>query len=290
MQKRQLKAYYTITINHKALIKIAELQIQIDKDAAKATLDSAANSARDTTYYYSRTQTFARIGELEAEQEAVFRDSADFQRYKSSYLYASSQALCKIAELYVQANKASAKATLDSALQIAKNLPDAFYKSQALVHIAEIQAKVDKDAAKNTLDSALQTAKAGATEFTRLETLAVITGLETRVDKDAAKNTFNDAIQIPKGASDIPNDWYKVGSGTDAFAMIAKYQAEAGDFDGAIKTAESVAQGPDKSNALAEIAVLQAKVDKDAAKNTFNDAIQIAKDIAEDFQRFRSPR
>ena len=65
------------------------------------------------------------------------------------------------------------------------------------------------------------------------------------MDKAAAKVTLDTALQIAK---DIVNDFYR-------------------------------------SRALAEIAVLQAKVDKDAAKNTFNDAIQITKDIAEDFDR-----
>jgi tetratricopeptide (TPR) repeat protein len=133
-------------------------------------------------------------------------------------------------------------------------------RDMALHHIAVAQAS------SGTAASAAQTASRIRSEQFRLRTLCEIAAAQAGSGNSAdAQITLEKAVGIAKPARDQSQLW-----------SIASTQVILGDIKSALRTASSLAEGPEKGCALFDIAIAQKKAgDEDAATRTFEEGLRI---------------
>ncbi|MGA7369622.1 MAG: hypothetical protein WBX01_10880, partial [Nitrososphaeraceae archaeon] len=139
-----------------------------------------------------------------------------------------------------------------TALQIAENITRGYTKSAALTDIAELQQKVDPDGAKSTIDEALRIAKGIEELDDSARALTKIAELQLKVDLDGAKSTLGTSLRICQST-------FRGRRTEESLARIAELQAQVGDFNTAFCIVRNIREHYIRSEALANIAVMQAQ-------------------------------
>lgn len=161
---------------------------------------------------------------------------------------------------------------LPGGVQVSMDVMDQVDKVRALCFVALAQAKAGERAASaQTFQRAAPMTNQIADELLRANALRFVALMQAKAgDRASAAKTLRTVLQAVRGFQNAEHRAHMLGS-------VAWTQAKGGDFVGAYATASGIpAQRLSFAPALAEIAALQSRVDPQAARRRFRQALQAA--------------
>jgi hypothetical protein len=204
---------------------------EISKFQSRAGLyGKAIHTAQKIEDVWLRSEALHEVAVLQAQ--AGLYDEAFHTAQKIEDVWLRSEALHEVAVLQAQAG------LYDEAIHTAQKIEDVWCRGKALREISKFQARVDGD------DNSSHLAEGAGREEQQSETVAGIAEAETDLCNRASHITHEVEEKKKRGV---------------ALREIAVFQARAGFYDDALRTAQTIEDTMQRSKVLCEIAVQQAQ-------------------------------
>ncbi|MEP0779683.1 SMEK domain-containing protein [Microcoleus sp. ZQ-A2] len=249
----------------KALVVIATVQAQVGKyEATHKTLTSALETVNGIDDAWERAEGLKAIYKLQMETTNLADARETAQRIENAHN--RTEALRKIAVAQLQAEqKEAAQETLTFALEAGQQIFNQIQRTEALAAIAAVQASAgDRKIAQAIFSDALETAQQIDESWLRAGELGKIAVAQASAgDRETAQAIFRDALELARSDS----------ASEGAFLAIAEAQAQAGDFDAAMETAQQISHQGFYDDALTAIAKAQVQAGE------FDAAIEVVRQI-----------